>query len=99
MELVVLAALVLAAAGLIALPGQRRETFPAPVDPADALAEERDVLLAELRDLDDDAASGRIAAEDRQAGRRAVAPRLRELTEALRAAGVAPRDRWTEPGP
>jgi hypothetical protein len=47
-------------------------------------------LLRELRDLDEDAAAGRISAEDRAAGRRALAPRLRALSEALRARGEDP---------
>lgn len=55
------------------------------------LVEERRTLLAELRELDDDAASGRISADERRAGRRALAPRLRAVTEALRDAGLDPR--------
>ena len=58
-----------------------------------ALADERRLLLAELRELDDDAAAGRIASEDRQAGRRALAPRLRAVVEALRGRGVDARGR------
>ena len=53
----------------------------------DTLREERARLLADLRELDDDAASGRISAAERLSGRRALAPRLRTLTEALRAEG------------
>lgn len=55
------------------------------------LVEERRTLLAELRELDDDAASGRISADERRDGRRALAPRLRAVTEALRDAGLDPR--------
>ncbi len=58
-----------------------------------ALVEERRLLLAELSELDDDAATGRIAPEDRQVGRRALAPRLRAVTEALRTQGVGTRGR------
>ena len=88
MEWAVVVALALAAAALIALPGRRAsEDFPTAVDPADAILEERRALLAELRDLDEDAAAGRISPADRQAGRRALAPRLRALSEALRATG------------
>ena len=53
--------------------------------------EERRTLLAELRELDDDAASGRISPDERRDGRRALAPRLRAVTEALRDAGLDPR--------
>lgn len=55
------------------------------------LVEERRTLLAELRELDDDAASGRISADERRDGRRALAPRLRAVTEALRDASLDPR--------
>ena len=51
------------------------------------LREERLLVLAELRELDDDASAGRISAADRHAGRRALAPRLRAAHEALRALG------------
>ena len=54
---------------------------------AEELREERRLLLAELRELDDDAATGRISATDRLTGRRALAPRLRAAHEALRALG------------
>jgi len=55
------------------------------------LVEEHRRLLAELREFDDDAASGRISAAERQSGRRALAPRLRAVTTALRAAGLDTR--------
>ena len=55
------------------------------------LVEEHGRLLAELRELDEDEASGRISAAERQGGRRALAPRLRAVTEALREAGVDAR--------
>jgi len=94
MEWVVLVVLALIAAALIALP--RRGAHDAAADDAaadaelesSALIDERRLLLAELRELDEDAAAGRISAEDRQAGRRALAPRLRAVTELLRGAGV-----------
>lgn len=54
------------------------------------LHEARERLLRELRDLDDDAAAGRISAEDRQKGRLAIAPELRSVTEQIRAAGETP---------
>jgi len=38
-------------------------------------------------------AAGRISADDRQAGRRAIAPQLRAVTEQLRDAGDLPVER------
>jgi hypothetical protein len=89
MEWLVLVVLALLAAGLIALP--RRSAGDGAVEAKleqAALIEERRLLLAELRELDEDAAAGRISSDDRVAGRRALAPRLREVTEALQRAGV-----------
>jgi hypothetical protein len=89
MEWLVVVALALLAAVLIALP--LRASRPSEAGAAleeDALIEERRVLLSELRELDEDAAAGRISSDDRLAGRRALAPRLREVTEALQRAGV-----------
>ena len=82
MEWAILALIALAASAFIALP----RGGDALVDGAatDELAAERDNLLLALRQLDEDAEAGRITAEDRLAGRRALGPRLREATEALR---------------
>ena len=93
MEWLVLALLAALAAAPIATPLRRGGGAPAPDGAAglEALAAERRTLLAELRELDDDAAAGRISAADRLAGRRALAPRLRAAVEALRAAGAGPR--------
>ena len=44
-------------------------------------------LLAELRDFDRALANGRISEDDRRAGRRTVAPELRDVTERLRSLG------------
>ncbi len=55
-----------------------------------ALHEARERLLRELRDLDEDAAAGRISAAERQEGRLAIAPQLRLVTEQLRSAGETP---------
>lgn len=52
------------------------------------LRDRRTVLLAELRDFDRDLANGRISEDDRRAGRRAVGPELREVTERLRSLGA-----------
>lgn len=97
MEWAVVVACALVAAALIARPwrgaGVALETDRVDAERAmlAALLDERRQLLAELSELDEDAAAGRIAAEDRQAGRRALAPRLRAVTEALRAEGVGVR--------
>ena len=88
MEWLVLVLFAALAALLIGLPLRRAPAGAALEAPApDALREERVRLLSELRELDDDAASGRISAAERLSGRRALAPRLRELTETLRAEG------------
>ena len=98
MEWAVLGTCALLAAALVALPWRARAAST--VDPVEterasiaALLEERRLLLAELSELDDDAAAGRIAGEDRAAGRRALAPRLRAVTEALRVVGHDTRER------
>jgi len=89
MEWLVLVVLVLLAAVLIGLPRYASTDRAARFEQEQAaLMEERRLLLAELRELDEDAAAGRISNEDRLAGRRAVAPRLRAVTEILHAAGV-----------
>jgi hypothetical protein len=82
MEWAILALIALAAGAFIAVP-RRGDAI---IDDAatDELAAERDNLLLALRQLDEDADAGRISAEDRLAGRRALGPRLREVTEALR---------------
>ena len=51
------------------------------------LRDRRAVLLAELRDFDADLANGRITEGDRRAGRRAIGPELRDVTELLRSLG------------
>lgn len=85
MEWAVLALFALGASAFIAWPRQS-DDLAAPSDgEAGELVGERDTLLLALRELDDDAAAGRISAEDRVEGRRALGPRLREVTEALRA--------------
>ncbi|MSQ30991.1 MAG: hypothetical protein EXR64_03050 [Dehalococcoidia bacterium] len=85
MEWALFAAVLLAATAYIALP--RRADDVARDIEADVaeLHAARAAILAALRDLDEDAAAGRMAAEDRAAGRRALGPALREATERLRA--------------
>lgn len=89
MEWVLLLVLAVVAALLVALPlrGAGTEVEGADVE---RLSDERALLLAELRELDDDLAADRISVGDRHAGRAALAPRLRAVTEQLREAGVAP---------
>ena len=91
MEWVLLVAFALAAASMVALP-LRTGAEQSVADTASSAAE-RQRLLAELRELDDDMAAGRISADDRQAGRRAIAPQLRTVTEQLRDAGDLPVER------
>lgn len=89
MEWVVLLVFAAAAAALIVLPSRRDRDRPSSEASHAALIEQRRELYAELRELDEDMAAGRIAAEDRALGRRALAPRLRAVTEELRALGVS----------
>lgn len=91
MEWAVLVALALVAAALVALPPGVAATPRAAAEAEAALREERRQLLDELVEIDEDAAAGRISAEDRTAARRAIAPRLRAATEALQARGADPR--------
>ncbi len=88
MEWAVLLAVVLLTAVYVALP--RRHAGDAPETPIDELRRLHRELRDELRELDADAAGGRISAQDRQAGRSAVGPRLRAVTEALRERGETP---------
>ena len=91
MEWLVLLLFAAVAAALIGLPLWRGQLAAARAPSPGALREERRRLLADLRELDDDAASGRVSAGERLAGRSALAPRLRAVTEALRDAGDDPR--------
>ena len=84
MEWALFAAVLLAATAYVALP---RRADDAPADFEAEIAElhaERTEILDALRDLDEDAASNRITADDRLAGRRALGPALRDVTERLR---------------
>lgn len=84
-EWAVLALFAIAASGFIVRP-RRGDALDAHTDgEAGELTGERDNLLLVLRELDEDASAGRISAADRLEGRRAIGPRLREVTEALRA--------------
>ncbi len=86
MEWIVLAAIAAAAAAYILVP--RAIDREAPEEERMlALRAEREALLDQLRELDDDAAAGRITAADRADGRRALGPRLRTVTETLQQLG------------
>lgn len=87
MEWVVLVILAAVGAALIVLPRRAGSAIAAAELEHAALIEERRQIYAELHELDDDAAAGRISSDDRAHGRRALAPRLRAVTEALRARG------------
>lgn len=87
MEWALLALFALIAAVLIGLPRVSLLDGRDGATDARALREEHRQLMAELRDLDDDASAGRISAADRRDGRRALAPQLRAVSEALREAG------------
>lgn len=85
MEWLVLAVFAGVAALAIGLPWTR----PVRVigDRVEGLRERRAGLLSELAELERDLAEGRISAADRIEGRRALAPELRAVTDALRASG------------
>lgn len=85
MEWLVLASIAGVAALLVGLPWTR--PVEAPTAASRELEERRAMLLADLSELDRDLAEGRISAEDRLEGRRALAPELRAVTEQLRAYG------------
>lgn len=87
MEWAIVVLLAIGAAAFIAAPWRRTRGMADASAAIEALREEHDEIHAELRELDDDAAAGRISAEDRQLGRRSLAPRLRAVTEALQRAG------------
>ncbi len=85
MEWILLLAVAIATAAYIGWPHTPPEQSED--DEVATLRDRRTVLLTELRDFDTDLANGRISDEDRHAGRRALAPELREVTERLRALG------------
>jgi hypothetical protein len=84
MEFAVLALFAALAAAFIGV--SRGSGASSPVA-SDELHERRERLLQELRDLDADAGEGRISADDRMEGRRALAPELRTVTEELQRRG------------
>lgn len=87
MEWFVLVVFSSAAALLIGLPLWREQPAALITASTIALQEQREALLLELSELDEDLASGRISTDERLAARRTLAPRLRTVTEQLRASG------------
>jgi len=87
MEWVVLAVVAALVALFVAWP-RRGDSDPVPVAVAD-LRDERTAILAELREIDEDALAGRITADDRLEARRQLGQRLRSVTESLRDLGEA----------
>lgn len=85
MEWVVLAVVAALVALFVAWP-RRGDADPPTVEAADLYAE-REAILAELREVEEDALAGRIAADDRVEARRVLGRRLRAVTEALRDLG------------
>lgn len=86
MEWAVLVLVAAAAAAFIAWP-RRGDALASARTEAAELRAERDQLLLELREIDEDASARRISTEDRLHARRALAPQLRQVTEALRELG------------
>jgi hypothetical protein len=86
MEWLVVAAVAALAALFVAWP-RPGDAAPEPGDAAADLLARRDSLLAELREIDDDFATGRITEADRAGARSALGPRLRVVTDALRDLG------------
>jgi hypothetical protein len=84
-EWLALAVLAALAAAYIALPRSDDAEADDPRAELDDLRAQRDELMSALRDLDEDVAAGRMAAEDRQRGRQEIGVRLREIMERLRA--------------
>lgn len=86
MEWLVLALVATVVAVFVALP-RRGDADPPPAG-VDDLIEERQAILDELREVEEDALAGRISGDDRAEARRALGLRLRAVTEALRDLGV-----------
>ncbi len=86
MEWLVLMLVAAVAAAFIAWP-RRADRLPPSRPGVEELQAERRAILAELREIEEDTLAGRITAEGRLEARRALGPRLRRVTEALRNLG------------
>ena len=82
MEWLVLVVVATLTALFVAWP--RRRDADASSATASELRAERNAILDELREVDEDALAGRITPDDRAEARSALGPRLREVTEGLR---------------
>jgi len=87
MEWLVLFVVAAAVAAFIAWPRAGDTVISARPD-IDELLAQRETLLLELREIDEDTLAGRISDDDRLSARRELGPRLRRVTEALREYGV-----------
>src|SRR5690606_14543943 len=85
-EWLVLVLVAAAAAAFIAWP-RRADLLPPSRPGVEELQAERRAILAELREIEEDTLAGRITPEGRLEARRALGPRLRQVTEALRDLG------------
>lgn len=85
MEWLIFALVVAAVALFVAWP--RHADIIPPHSAALDLRGQRETILAELREVEDDALAGRITEEDRREARRLLGVRLRQVTEALRELG------------
>jgi hypothetical protein len=95
-EWVLLAAIVLVTAAFVAHAARSPGAELAEPETASEAIEARHLLLAELEEVDAELAAGRLTAEERRERRRALAPRLRAVTEELREGGWLVR---SEAGP
>ncbi|MQC16794.1 MAG: hypothetical protein DWG82_01005 [Chloroflexi bacterium] len=85
MEWLIFLAVVVATALFVAWP-RAADPRPGAVD-VQELRGEREAILAELREVDDDALAERITSGDRRESRRILGIRLLRVTEALRDLG------------
>lgn len=85
MEWVVFATVTALVALFVAWP-RRSDADPPSIEVSD-LRDERQAILDELREIEEDALAGRISADDRIEARRALGQRLRAVTDALRDLG------------
>lgn len=91
MEWVVLILFALVSALLVLLPFWPSIGMSVVGSDVEELREHHQLLLSELKELDEYMETGRISFDDRQDGRRALAPRLRAISEAMGKVGAVPK--------